>query len=211
MVVSHLRPVGIKLAHEGVQFCAKAPFIGPAEAPPCREPDASNIGRRWHAATVDCLAILTFALIPWPFARDLSFVQPLRKLNANLRAGGIYADKVWRIRSTCTLHRATCKVRPERNERLENLLLHSRRRHAERNARGSGLISRDCVGPTSSLGTACAAARSGAATAPAGRAESHAVGWRVTRRRLGATKLWAICEWRDSQQDGPNAPGCAAR
>jgi len=72
------------------------------------------------------LAILTFELIPWPFARDLSFVQPLRKLDANLRAAGIYAGKVWRIRSTCTLHRPTRKVRTERNERVEDLLLHSR-------------------------------------------------------------------------------------
>jgi len=45
--------------------------------------------------------------------------------------------------------------------------------------------------------------RAGAATAPVGRAEGHAVGWRAVRR---ATR----CERRVSQLDGPNAPGRAA-
>jgi hypothetical protein len=44
-----------------------------------------------------------------------------------------------------------------------------------------------------------------------GRAEGHAVGWRAARRALGATQLRAMCERRDSQLDGPNAPGRAAR
>jgi len=52
--------------------------------------------------------------------------------------------------------------------------------------------------------------RAGAATAPVGRAEDHAVGWRDARRATGAWQLSATCERRDSQQDGPNAPGWAA-
>jgi hypothetical protein len=46
--------------------------------------------------------------------------------------------------------------------------------------------------------------------APVGRAEGYAVGWRAARRPLGATQLRTICERRDSQQDGPNAPGRVA-
>ena len=54
-------------------------------------------------------------------------------------------------------------------------------------------------------------ARAGAATAPAGRAEGHAVGWRAARRAAGASTEARGCERRDSQLDGPNAPGRTAR
>src|ERR1044071_7985845 len=57
---------------------------------------------------------------------------------------------------------------------------------------------------------ACCSQRAGAATAPAGRGEGHAVGWRAARRGERATQLDAICERRDRQLDGPNAPGRAA-
>jgi hypothetical protein len=43
-----------------------------------------------------------------------------------------------------------------------------------------------------------------------GRAEGHAVGGRAARRAAGATQLRENCERRDSQLDGPNAPGRAA-
>src|ERR1051325_10925456 len=54
-------------------------------------------------------------------------------------------------------------------------------------------------------------AGAGAATAPVGRAEGHAVGWHAARRPTDATQLSAMCERRDRRQDGPNAPGGAAR
>lgn len=50
----------------------------------------------------------------------------------------------------------------------------------------------------------------GAATAPEGRAEGHAVGWRAARCATGARQLKRDRERRDSQLDGPNAPGWAA-
>ena len=51
---------------------------------------------------------------------------------------------------------------------------------------------------------------SGAATAPVGRAEGHAVGWRAACRAGHATAARRDCKRRDSQLDGPNAPGRAA-
>jgi len=44
-----------------------------------------------------------------------------------------------------------------------------------------------------------------------GRAEGHAVGWRAARRAAGVGAEARLCERRDSQLDGPNAPGRAAR
>src|ERR1044071_4506100 len=52
--------------------------------------------------------------------------------------------------------------------------------------------------------------RAGAATAPVGRAEGHAVGWCDARRAAGSMATRRECERRDRQQDGPNAPGRAA-
>jgi len=43
-----------------------------------------------------------------------------------------------------------------------------------------------------------------------GRAEDHAVCWRAARRGGGASTEARNCEWRDSQLDGPNAPGRVA-
>ena len=43
-----------------------------------------------------------------------------------------------------------------------------------------------------------------------GRAEGHAVGWRAARRSGGAGTEVRDCERRDSQLDGPNAPGRVA-
>ena len=43
------------------------------------------------------------------------------------------------------------------------------------------------------------------------RAEGHAVGWHATRRDGRKTQLGVICERRDRQLDGPNAPGRVAR
>jgi ribosomal protein S8E len=51
---------------------------------------------------------------------------------------------------------------------------------------------------------------SGAATAPVGRAEGHAVAWRAACRGVGASATRPICKRRDRQLDGPNAPGWVA-
>ena len=50
----------------------------------------------------------------------------------------------------------------------------------------------------------------GAATAPVGRAEDHAVDWRAACLRRWRTATRRDCERRDRQQDGPNAPGWVA-
>jgi len=53
----------------------------------------------------------------------------------------------------------------------------------------------------------CDCAGAGAATAPVGRAEGHAVVWRAARRTTGARTKTRNCERRDRQLEGPNAPG----
>ena len=66
------------------------------------------------------------------------------------------------------------------------------------------------IGLTQHTERLCCWRWAGAATAPVGRAEGHAVGWQAARRATDATQLSAICERRDSQLDGPNAPGWVA-